>query len=78
MSTRVINSNEIKDEDVTKLFFNIDPSCVSTAKTILGFKDRAYLTLASTEEQLFIDKHSIDNLIFALQEAKRLWSEDDE
>jgi len=77
MSTKVINNNEIKDEDVTKLVFNLDPSDSSTVTDITeggGY----YLTFGSQETETFIDKHSIDNLILALQEAKNLWSKDNE
>ena len=79
MSTKVIYNNEIKDKDVDTLLFNVDPSCGTTANTINGAKEYKHISINSTSyQQLFIDKHSIDNLILALQEAKRLWSEDDE
>ena len=74
MSTKIIVSgNEIKDEDVSKILFNVDPTDDST---ITEIKDTVgYLTLWSEDTECFIDKHSIDNLILALQEAKRLWGD---
>lgn len=74
MSTKLINNNEIKDEDVNKLIFNLDPSDSSTITDITEGGE-AYLTLCSDDTETFIDKHSLDNLILALQEAKRLWGD---
>jgi len=77
MSTRVISNNEIKDEDVNELLFNLKPSDEGTSTRITNSK--YYLTLVDEREVCtYIDKHSIDNLILALQEAKRLWGEGDE
>lgn len=74
MSTKIIvSSNEIKDEDVSKILFNLDPTDDSTITEITDTV--GYLTLWSEDTESFIDKHSIDNLILALQEAKRLWGD---
>jgi hypothetical protein len=70
----IISGNEVEDEEVSQLIFNVSPSCGDTVYSI-SKGDKSYLILDSESDEVFIDKRSIDNLISALQEAKRLWGD---
>jgi hypothetical protein len=70
----VVEPLEVKDEDVDQITFSLKPSCNDTV-THLSAVGTSFIGISSRSKDLYIDKSSIDPLILALQEAKRLWGD---